>query len=64
MHEQPQAAPTRPRLYADGHAEIRKWLDARTKAPAKYNNWLTLGVESPNNRNMIWLSEHTSALDR
>ncbi|HOY58725.1 MAG TPA: type II secretion system protein [Verrucomicrobiota bacterium] len=50
--------------FADGHAEIRKWFDARTKAPVKYNNWLTLGVESPNNHDMVWLSEHTSAPDR
>lgn len=50
--------------FADGHAEIKKWVDARTKAPVKYNTWLTLGVDSPNNRDMLWLSEHTSAPDR
>jgi prepilin-type N-terminal cleavage/methylation domain-containing protein/prepilin-type processing-associated H-X9-DG protein len=47
--------------FADGHAEIRKWVDARTKAPIKHSNSLTLGIESPNNRDMIWLTEHTSA---
>jgi prepilin-type N-terminal cleavage/methylation domain-containing protein/prepilin-type processing-associated H-X9-DG protein len=46
--------------FADGHAEIRKWLDARTKPPIKFNNALTLGVDSPNNRDMLWLTEHTS----
>lgn len=50
--------------FGDGHAEIHKWLDSRTKAPIKYNNWLTLGVDSPNNKDMIWLTEHTSAPDR
>jgi len=47
--------------FADGHAEIRKWLDARTKPPPKYNNQLTLNVASPNNRDMIWLAERTSS---
>jgi prepilin-type N-terminal cleavage/methylation domain-containing protein/prepilin-type processing-associated H-X9-DG protein len=48
--------------FADGHAEIKKWLDPRTKPPAKYNGQLTLNVESPNNQDMIWLSDRTSSL--
>lgn len=47
--------------FADGHAEIRKWVDGRTKAPIRNSNSLPLGVDSPNNRDMVWLSEHTSA---
>lgn len=47
--------------FADGHAEIRKWLDARTRPAPKYNNDLTLNVPSPNNRDMIWLAERTSS---
>jgi prepilin-type N-terminal cleavage/methylation domain-containing protein/prepilin-type processing-associated H-X9-DG protein len=47
--------------FADGHAEIRKWVDARTTPPPKYNNQLTLNVESPNNVDMIWLSDRTSS---
>ncbi|MBI4325946.1 MAG: hypothetical protein HY674_11860, partial [Chloroflexi bacterium] len=47
--------------FADGHAEIRKWLDARTKPPVKYNNGLQLNVDSANNRDMIWLAERTSS---
>jgi prepilin-type N-terminal cleavage/methylation domain-containing protein/prepilin-type processing-associated H-X9-DG protein len=46
--------------FADGHAEIRKWVDSRTKAPIQYKNNLTLGVSSPNNKDMLWLTEHTS----
>ena len=46
--------------FADGHAEIKKWVDGRTKAPIRYSNTLSLGVDSPNNRDMIWLSERTS----
>jgi len=50
--------------FADGHAEIKRWLDGRTKAPVKYSNWLTLGVDSPNNRDMLWLTEHTSVPEK
>ena len=50
--------------FADGHAEIRKWVDARTKAPVHYNNNLALNVASPNNPDVIWLSDRTSALNK
>jgi prepilin-type processing-associated H-X9-DG protein len=50
--------------FADGHAEIRRWLDARTKPPVKYDGKLVLGTDSPNNPDMIWLTQHTSAAER
>ena len=46
--------------FADGHAEIRKWVDARTKAPVHYNNNLGLNVAQPNNRDIQWLSDRTT----
>jgi len=46
--------------FADGHAEIRKWQDPRTKPPVKFT-LMTLGVLSANNRDMVWLSDRTSA---
>ena len=46
--------------FADGHAEIKKWLDTRTKPPPKYNNNLRLNVSSQNNLDMVWLAERTS----
>ncbi len=45
--------------FSDGHAEIRKWMDERTRAPVHYNNDLQLNVASPHNRDMIWLSDRT-----
>jgi hypothetical protein len=42
-----------------GHAEIHKWLDPRTK-PRWQNKPLQLVVASPNNRDMVYLSEHAS----
>jgi prepilin-type N-terminal cleavage/methylation domain-containing protein/prepilin-type processing-associated H-X9-DG protein len=47
--------------FSDGHAEIRKWVDSRTKPKAKNDNSLALNVASPDNRDMIWLAERTSA---
>ena len=45
--------------FADGHAEIKKWLDPRTVQPVKFYD-MPLNVASPNNRDVIWLSERTS----
>ena len=50
--------------FADGHAEIRKWVDQRTKPPPRYDNSLALNVSSPNNADMIWLSDRTSSRNR
>jgi prepilin-type processing-associated H-X9-DG protein len=48
--------------FADGHSEIRKWVDPRTIAPAKYDNSLSLNVSTPNNRDVLWMSERSSIL--
>ena len=45
--------------FADGHAEVHKWVDPRTRVPWK-NVLMPLAIPSPNNRDMIWLSERTS----
>ena len=46
--------------FSDGHAEIRKWRDARTRPVVRYNNNIQLNVASPNNADMIWLSDRTT----
>jgi prepilin-type N-terminal cleavage/methylation domain-containing protein/prepilin-type processing-associated H-X9-DG protein len=46
--------------FMDGHCEIKKWMDARTRAPVRYNNNLQLNVASANNADMIWLSDRTT----
>ncbi len=46
--------------FADGHAEIRKWVDARTKARVTNTGSMGLNVASANNQDMIWLSERTT----
>lgn len=50
--------------FSDGHSEIRKWRDPRTRPVPKYNGDLQLNVASPNNEDMIWLSDRTSALNK
>ncbi len=45
--------------FADGHAEIKKWLDPRTVLPVQ-NKLMPLNVASANNRDMIWLAERTT----
>jgi prepilin-type N-terminal cleavage/methylation domain-containing protein len=46
--------------FADGHSEIRKWVDARTTPPLKHNGQIALNVPSPNNKDVIWLQERAT----
>ncbi len=46
--------------FSDGHSEIHKWLDARSKPPIT-DAALPLGVTQPNNQDIEWLQRHTSA---
>ncbi|HIG29228.1 MAG TPA: type II secretion system protein [Verrucomicrobiales bacterium] len=47
--------------FADGHGEIRKWRDPRSIAPISYTGTLRLNTSSPNNSDVLWLAERTSA---
>ena len=47
--------------FADGHAEVHKWTDARTKPPVSYTGTMPLNVGCPGNQDVIWWSERTSA---
>ena len=46
--------------FADGHSELKKWQDNRTWPPLKPGVTLTLGISSPNNRDVLWMRERTS----
>ncbi len=48
--------------FADGHAEIKKWVDNRTVVAAKYGTKIPLNVASANNRDVLWMSLRTSSL--
>ena len=50
--------------FADGHVELHKWVDAQTKIPIRnlYHGSGSLSwdvVPSPNNRDLLWLLEHS-----
>ncbi len=45
--------------FADGHAEVHKWVDPRTRLPWK-NQSMALVVASPRNLDMVYLSERSS----
>ena len=46
--------------FADGHSEIHKWKDPRTKPLVGYGNGLPLNVASPNNPDIAWLAQNTT----
>jgi prepilin-type N-terminal cleavage/methylation domain-containing protein/prepilin-type processing-associated H-X9-DG protein len=47
--------------FADGHAEIKKWLDQRTMPPIKSGVELpSLNVPSPNNPDAFWLMDRST----
>jgi len=48
--------------FADGHAEIKKWLDPRTTPVLRKGQLIPLGVSSPNNPDVAWLQERSSVL--
>src|SRR5438876_391534 len=47
--------------FADGHSEVHRWLDTRTMPPLAPGRRLPLNVSSPNNPDLIWLQERTTA---
>lgn len=46
--------------FADGHAEIKKWLDRRTMPAMKKGVPTTLNFASPNNQDVAWLQDRST----
>ena len=46
--------------FADGHAEIKKWLDKRTKTPPLNMQDRPLNVSMPNNPDLRWMQERST----
>jgi prepilin-type N-terminal cleavage/methylation domain-containing protein len=46
--------------FADGHSEIRRWVDERTTPALRRNMPLPLNQPSPNNRDVLWLQERST----
>ena len=49
--------------FVDGHAEVHKWLDARTMPPIQYTGQMGLNVASPNNPDAWWMIQRTTDKD-
>jgi prepilin-type N-terminal cleavage/methylation domain-containing protein/prepilin-type processing-associated H-X9-DG protein len=47
--------------FADGHSEIKRWVDGRTTPQLRKNQDLPLNQPSPNNRDIEWLQERSSS---
>ena len=46
--------------FADGHSEIKKWIDPRTTPQLRKGALLRLNVPSPNNVDVTWLQERST----
>ena len=49
--------------FADGHSEIKKWQDPRTRPAVKVAADLPLNVLSPNNPDAFWLMDRATRRD-
>lgn len=47
--------------FADGHAEIKRWVDRRTTPPLRTRQLLELDVPSPDNADVAWLQSRSSS---
>ncbi len=47
--------------FADGHSEIKRWRDPRTMPPLVRGQLMPLNVSSPNNQDLLWIQERTTA---
>jgi prepilin-type N-terminal cleavage/methylation domain-containing protein/prepilin-type processing-associated H-X9-DG protein len=47
--------------FADGHAEIKRWVDRRTTPPLRARQLLELDVPSPDNPDVAWLQSRSSS---
>jgi prepilin-type processing-associated H-X9-DG protein len=48
-------------VFADGHAEVKRWRDPRTTPPLRARQNLELDVASPDNPDVAWLQDHSSS---
>lgn len=48
-------------VFADGHAELKRWRDRRTMPQLHANQIIQLGVNSPDNPDVAWLQERSSS---
>jgi prepilin-type processing-associated H-X9-DG protein len=47
--------------FADGHVENHSWIDPRTYAPPRDQDWHGHNLVSPNNPDLLWIRQHATA---
>lgn len=50
--------------FADGHSEVHRWIDPRTRPPVRPGRNLPLTAGSPNNADVLWLMERSTGAVR
>ena len=50
--------------FADGHAQVRKWVDPRTNPPLNPGTPVLKSQFCPNSPDMKWFHDHTTGLDQ
>jgi prepilin-type N-terminal cleavage/methylation domain-containing protein/prepilin-type processing-associated H-X9-DG protein len=48
--------------FADGHSEIHKWLDGRTRPILQQGQTLPLNVNLPGDKDVYWLAQHAAGI--
>jgi len=48
--------------FADGHAEVHKWLDGRTTPVLRQGELLNLNVNIPGDKDVLWLAQHSAGV--
>jgi hypothetical protein len=46
--------------FADGHSEIRRWVDGRTTPPLTIDGEILDVYSAPNNQDILWLQERAT----
>lgn len=47
--------------FADGHTELKRWVDPRTNPAYRPSQSLELNIPSPDNPDVAWLQDHSSS---
>lgn len=50
--------------FADGHVEMKKWVDTRTVPHVNSSQTLMLDIPSPDNPDVEWLQERSTSLKK
>jgi prepilin-type processing-associated H-X9-DG protein len=50
--------------FADGHVNVQRWYDPRTRPIPRVGTLIPLNIPSPNNEDVFWLQSHSPRINR